>query len=142
MTPHCRIGSGWARRGACVDCDPTAQKKPISWGETGFFYGLQAAPSWGAPGSMLGQQGLSLLAFVVDGKAIDQGGTGVVQADDRHLFPLAAELDDHLVEGRDGGDVPEVACVRSMTTFSTSSLKSKPARNCSALAKKTWPRTR
>ena len=23
-------------------------------------------------------------------------------------FPLAAELDDHLVEGRDGGDVPEV----------------------------------
>ena len=57
---------------------------------------------------MLGQQGLSLLAFVVDGKAIDQGGTGVVQADDRHLFPLTAELDDHLVEGRDGGDVPEV----------------------------------
>ena len=43
MTPYCRIGSGWARRGACVDCDPTAHKKSPSHGERWAFIRDSAA---------------------------------------------------------------------------------------------------
>jgi hypothetical protein len=41
-------------------------------------------------------------------EAVDHGRAGLVEADDLHLGALAAELDHHLVQGADGGDVPEV----------------------------------
>src|SRR5690606_34564593 len=54
------------------------------------------------------QDFFNLFRFVVDAKAIDDGGAGVVEPHHLHLGPFAAELEHHLVEGAHGGNVPEV----------------------------------
>lgn len=44
----------------------------------------------------------------MDAKLLHQGGAGFVEAEDFHLIALAAEFEDHFVQGGDGSEIPAV----------------------------------
>src|SRR3546814_1745020 len=63
--------------------------------------------SSGGNASMHGN-GRGCFALVVPSEAIDHRGAGLVEAHHLDVHAVAAELQDRLVEGADGGDVPEM----------------------------------
>ncbi|MNU09908.1 hypothetical protein D3C72_2567580 [compost metagenome] len=46
--------------------------------------------------------------FVVHAEAVDDGGAGLVEAQHFDVGAFAAQLEYHLVQGGDRGDVPEM----------------------------------
>ncbi len=74
------------------------------------FYTIAATPSQGGrrKSSVSAHELLDGFRVVVDGIAIDDGSAGLVQADQLHLGPFAAELDHCAIQCLHGGDIPEV----------------------------------
>ena len=90
----------------------------------------------------MAHQAFERAGLVVDRQPVDDGLARLVEADDLDLRAFAPELQHHLVERRDAGDVPDVGAADvDDVTCSSASLKSKAAMKSSAEAKKSWPST-
>lgn len=55
---------------------------------------------------------INSVGFIVNAEAIHDCGARFVEAQHFNLGALAAELDDHLVQRCNGGDIPEVSAVQ------------------------------
>jgi hypothetical protein len=83
---------------------------------------------------------LDRAGLVVHGEAVDHRRAGLVQADDLDLGALAAELQHHLVQRADGGDVPEVRAA-DVDAHVVDHLLEVEGGEALEEAKNTWPDT-